>query len=149
MKQRGFGLVAQLIAGGIAAALAAGAFAYYNHVVSERAKLEIELSDAIKAQQEQAAVTEGLRADLKRRDAILARRERARQQLDTERGILNAALEELRKKPEVAAWMAGPVPGTVLERVRGPAVDPADQGGAAVPAGKPGAADAGAAPPRR
>ncbi len=149
MRQRGFGLVAQLIAGGVAAALAAGAFAYYNHVVSERARLEIELSDAIKAEQEQAAVTERLRKDIERRDKILSANKLARQQLDDERGILNAALEELRKQPDVAAWMAAPVPAAVLERVRGPAPAARDEGGAAVPAGQPRAPDAGAAPPGR
>jgi hypothetical protein len=146
---RGFGLVAQLIAGAVVASLAAGAFAYYNHVVSERARLEIELSDAVKAEQEQLAVTERVRADLKRRDEILAKREIARQQLETERGVLDAALRELQKQPEVAAWMAGPVPGPVFERVRGDAPPQADQGGAAVPAAKPGAADPGARPPGR
>lgn len=146
MNQRGFGLVAQLIAGGVALALASMAFAYYNHVVSERAKLEIELSNAIKAQQEQAAVTERLRADLKRRDQILAKREKAHQQLEEERGILDAALAELQKQPEVAAWMAVPVPPSVLERVRGVAPAARNEGGAAVPAGKPAAADAQPAP---
>lgn len=148
-RQRGFGLVAQLIAGAVVASLAAGAFAYYNHVVSERARLEIELRDAVRAEEEQLAATQRLRAELKRRDEILAKRERARQQLDNEREQLNAALEELRKQPEVAAWMAGAVPDAVLERVRGREADPPGQGGAAVPAGKPGAGDASAAPAGR
>lgn len=147
-RQRGFAVLTQLIMGGVVLALASGAFAYYNHVVSERARLEIELSDAIKAEQQQAAVTEGLRADMKARDALLRKRELARQQLETERGILDAALEEIRKQPEVAAWLAGAIPGAVVERVRGNPPAQADQRGEAVPAAKPRPADAGAAVPR-
>lgn len=148
MKQRGFGLVAQLIAGAVIASLAAGAFAYYNHVVSERARLELELSEAVKENQEQAVINTDLRNDIRKRDALLADRERQRQAANEERGKLNAELEELKKQPDVAAWMAGGMPAAVLERVRRRAADQRDQDGKAVPAGKPGGAD-GRAPPGR
>ena len=148
-RARGFGLVAQLVAGAVVASLAAGAFAYYNHVVSERARLELELSEAVKENQEQAAVNTDLRKDIKSRDAVLADRERQRQAANQERGKLNAELEELKKQPEVAAWMAGGVPAAVLDRVRGwPAADQRDENGKAIPAGKPDGADGRAAPAR-
>jgi hypothetical protein len=147
-RARGFGLVAQLIAGAVVAALAAGAFAYYNHVVSERAKLELELSDAVKAQQEEAAVTTRLRDDIKARDKLLADRERTRQRDEQEKGALHAELEDLKKQPAVAAWMAGAVPAAVLDRVRGRPADDQDAGGKAVPARQPGPANVRAAPAR-
>lgn len=145
--QAGFALAAQLIAGGVIAALAAGAFAYYNHVVSERARLELELSNAVKQNQEQAAVNADLRKDIKRRDALLAERERARRVADLERSALNAELEQLRNDPQVAAWMDGRMPGAIVERLRRrPAPDDGHEDGKAVPAGKPAGADRRAAP---
>lgn len=149
MRQRGFGIPIELLAAGVVIALASGAFAYYNHVVAERARLELELSESIKAQQEQEAVNKDLREEAKRRDKLLAARELDRQKANVERGKLNAELEELkRQQPEVAAWTDRPVPAAVLERLRRPADRAADQGREAVPAGQPGGADRRAAPPR-
>lgn len=135
MKQRGFGLVAQLIAGAVVASLAAGAFAYYNHVVAERARLELDLSEAVTENSQQAQVVADLRADIKKRDAIAAAREELRKAQNIERDLLNAEIAELRKQPDVAAWMDSRVPGPLLERLRRrPAAADKGPDGKAVPA---------------
>ena len=149
--QRGFGLLGYFAVVLVIGAVTTGAWAFfkhYQHLVEERAQARQQLADALEANDEQASINKVLRADIKKRDELLARRERARQAAERARKELDAELQALRGRPEVAAWMDARVPDAVLERLRAEPGDPGGgaPGGAPVPTDKPAAHEPGTEP---
>lgn len=146
-RQRGVGLIAYFAVALAIGAAATGAWAFfkhYQHVLEDRAATKLQLAGALQANDEQAAANKLMREDIRKRDELLAARERARQRAEKERESLHAELQALRAQPEVAVWLDARVPDAVLERLR---ATPAGAGGgpqdrAPVPADQPAPHDA-------
>lgn len=152
----------RLWAYGIAAALILGgaylAWRHYTGLVDTKAELSGQLAtskketaDAQQATLEQSLANVELRTEIERVGKLLASREAKRQELQKQRDSANEQLEALKSNPAVAAWMALPVPESVLRLLRrdpgtaaGTGSGPRDPPGEG--AGQPRPSDAGAAP---
>lgn len=143
MKSQRGNVIVYMAAALFVASLGAGVVYTYKSAIARAEHAEADARELRAANSEYAAENQNLRLLKAQQDRILAeRQERRNAQIEIERGI-NAALSKAMQQPEVRRWADTPIPGAILDSVRGNAPTAPAADGRVPAAGKPAAAPAG------
>jgi hypothetical protein len=112
---------------------------HYEHVLADKAALQVQVGAMVAKSIEQGREYQALQGEMRRRDQVEADRRTRADESERQRRLLDEELAQLKARDkDVAAWTVAPLPRGIIERLRNESGGrPGPQDGAAVPAAEP------------